>query len=398
VSNEESGDRLNRYFGNHMNRVRRLIARSVRLSLKEMEMKRLLIFLTGVFVAALPATSTQAETTTLILEGQIFCASNGIDVPPPFTCLPDLAVVDPSIRPGSPFEVTVTLPIVNPLPGTPAFYFPNQTIYVVPRTGEINMSGVVGGLPFSFEEFVPYDNLPPAPGIDLGEDLLVLVADNESFALPNFRLDQWQVGAIGSSMAITSVPNQVCTVSFGKGGFEPNTDEELGNIVSQDYFVPDSLEGPVVGWDASFECSFFDLFQHQRIQFFLRGFVTQLTVVVDIDLKPGSDPNCINPNAGGRTSVAILSSENFDAQSVDTDSLEFGGALAERCGLEDIKPKDGILDLACRYKVSEVEFPAADSDCGEVGLTGLLVDGTAIEGSDVACLRGEATCEARPTR
>jgi hypothetical protein len=120
--------------------------------------------------------------------------------------------------------------------------------------------------------------------------------------------------------------------------------------------------------------------------------------MVDIDLKPGSDPNCINPNAGGRTSVAILSSENFDAQSIEIATLEFGGASDAKCGLEDSKPKDGILDLACRYKVFEVALPAPGSDCGEVGLTGALIDGTAIEGSDVACLPGEATCNAGPTR
>jgi hypothetical protein len=201
-------------------------------------------------------------------------------------------------------------------------------------------------------------------------------------------------------MAITSVPNQVCSVFFHSQGGEAG-DVELGNIDSQDYFVPDSLDGPVVRWNASFRCVFFVPEQHERLQFILDGRVTRLTVdaqVVDIDLKPGSDPNCINPNAGGRTSVAILSSENFDAQSVDTETLKFAGASASQCGLEDIKPKDGILDLACRYKVSEVAFPAPGTDCGEVGLTGALHDGTAIEGSDVACLRGEATCEARPTR
>jgi hypothetical protein len=377
----------------------------VRLSLKEMEMKRLLIFLTGVFVAALPVTSTQAEKITLLLEGEIFCASNLAHPPPPsgFTCSSDLDAVHSSIGPGSPFEITVTLPIGNPHDGFQGF-FPNQTGYSVPLTGEIpeiGMSGLVGGVPPSVEEFTfsPEELVfvgPLLPG-QLPDAFLVLVANDEFFFHPSFSSDEWLVVGIGSSTAIT-VSNQFCNVFF-------TSRDELGNLDSEDYFVPDSLDGPVARWDAFFRCTTVD--SNGILHDILLGRVNQLTVVggpqpqmVDIDLKPGSDPNCINPNAGGRTSVAILSSENFDAQSVDTSELEFGGASAERCGLEDTKPKDGILDLACRYKVSEVAFPAPGpgSDCGEVGLTGFLIDGTAIEGSDVACLPGEATCEAGPIR
>jgi hypothetical protein len=378
-----------------------------------MDMQRLVIFLTGVFVAALPVTSTQAEKITLLLEGEIFCASN-LAHPPPltgFTCSPDLDVVHSSIGPGSPFEVTVTLPIGNPLDGFQGV-FPNQTGYSVPLTGEIpeiGISGLVGGVPPSVEEFTfsteeldpPFG---PLPGQLPDAPLLVLVANDEPFFDEDLSHDQWSVFGMGSSTAIgafprTPVPNQFCDVFF-------SSLEELGNLDSEVYFVPDSLDGPVAEWVVFLRCTIFDPDQFPPFQDILLGEVNLLTVVggppqpqmVDIDLKPGSDPNCINPNAGGRTSVAILSSENFDAQSVKTTTLEFGGAFAERCGLEDTEPMDGILDLACRYRVSEVAFPAPGSDCGEVGLTGALMDGTAIEGSDVACLRGEATCETRPTR
>jgi hypothetical protein len=139
----------------------------------------------------------------------------------------------------------------------------------------------------------------------------------------------------------------------------------------------------------------------------LSGFILDLQVhhdaatCVDIDLKPESDPNCINPNAGGRTSVAILTSEHFDAQNVDPNTLTFGGASGVQCGIEDSEPADGALDLACRYRVRDIAdaggWPAAGDDCAEVTLTGSLLDsGQEIKGSDVACIAGEATCEAGP--
>ncbi len=46
---------------------------------------------------------------------------------------------------------------------------------------------------------------------------------------------------------------------------------------------------------------------------------------VDIDIKPGSDPNCFNINGHGVILVAILGSETFDVTLVDPLSLSFGG-------------------------------------------------------------------------
>ena len=40
-------------------------------------------------------------------------------------------------------------------------------------------------------------------------------------------------------------------------------------------------------------------------------------VQVDIDIKPGSDPNCFNVNGNGVIPVAILGSANFDVTRVD---------------------------------------------------------------------------------
>ncbi len=49
-------------------------------------------------------------------------------------------------------------------------------------------------------------------------------------------------------------------------------------------------------------------------------------VAVDIDIKPGSDPNSINLKSKGVIPVAILGSAIFDVTYVDVTTLVFAGA------------------------------------------------------------------------
>jgi len=47
------------------------------------------------------------------------------------------------------------------------------------------------------------------------------------------------------------------------------------------------------------------------------AYANEVVLLIDIDIKPGSDPNSINSKSMGLVPVAILSSANFDAPSVD---------------------------------------------------------------------------------
>ncbi len=49
-------------------------------------------------------------------------------------------------------------------------------------------------------------------------------------------------------------------------------------------------------------------------------------LMVDIDIKPGGDPNSINLNSRGVIPVAILSTETFDATTLDPSTIVFEGA------------------------------------------------------------------------
>jgi len=112
------------------------------------------------------------------------------------------------------------------------------------------------------------------------------------------------------------------------------------------------------------------------------------TFDVDIDIKPGSDPNsvpCNNPDFA--IPVAILSDADFDATTVDHTTVTFHGAseshIDRRTGLakrhEEDVDGDGDLDLVFHFRLSDT-----DLDCGstEGTLMGETYDGTPISGSD----------------
>ena len=123
---------------------------------------------------------------------------------------------------------------------------------------------------------------------------------------------------------------------------------------------------------------------------------------VSIDIKPGSFPNSINcDNENGLIPVAILSSPEFDARTVDHTTVTFGpnGATEAHCivppkskdkGLSSAGPclpkrheedvdGDGDIDLVFHFQHSKTGLTCSDT----VGiLKGKTYDGTEIIGSD----------------
>jgi len=110
--------------------------------------------------------------------------------------------------------------------------------------------------------------------------------------------------------------------------------------------------------------------------------------LVDIDIKPGSYPNCINLGSNGVVPVAILSSADFDATiEVDRDTVELAGAGVAVRGKnnkllaheEDVND-DGLLDLVCQVETENLD-PGTFQD-GYAVLTGKTIGGQDIEGMD----------------
>jgi hypothetical protein len=110
--------------------------------------------------------------------------------------------------------------------------------------------------------------------------------------------------------------------------------------------------------------------------------VAAVVEVVDIDIKPGSDSNSINPFSKGVIAVAILSTDDFDALSVDAASVAFGpdgAAPAHKdAHIEDVD-SDGDLDLVLHFRTQETGIAAGDI---EATLTGQTFDGISFSAVD----------------
>jgi hypothetical protein len=109
---------------------------------------------------------------------------------------------------------------------------------------------------------------------------------------------------------------------------------------------------------------------------------------VEIDIKPGSDPNCFNSDAKGVIPVAILGSAVFETTAIDPFSVSLDGADVRVKGksgnagsLEDVNG-DGFQDMV----VQIIDEGGYDSGNTSATLTGQLQDGTPIEGSDSICI------------
>jgi len=103
---------------------------------------------------------------------------------------------------------------------------------------------------------------------------------------------------------------------------------------------------------------------------------------VAIDIKPGSFPNSVNPKSKDVIPVAILTTDTFDATTVDPLSVNFGpnGATeAHRKGHTEDADGDGDNDLVLHFSIQDTGIQCGDTSAS---LTGETFGGQAIEGSD----------------
>jgi hypothetical protein len=113
-------------------------------------------------------------------------------------------------------------------------------------------------------------------------------------------------------------------------------------------------------------------------------------ITVDIDIKPGSDPNCFNNDGHGVIPVAILGSETFDVHDINPATVQLAGLGVRVVGkrkkylahIEDVNG-DGFDDLVVQIENSAGTFV---SGSGTATLTGQLNDCTAFEGTDSICV------------
>ena len=125
--------------------------------------------------------------------------------------------------------------------------------------------------------------------------------------------------------------------------------------------------------------------------------VEQPVLEVAIDIKPGSDPNCFNNDGNGVIPVAILGSVDFDVATINLDQITIpeeqrlaldGMAVAVRgknkimCHYEDTNG-DGYTDLVCQIEDDDGVY---QEGTGTGTITGTLLNGTPIQGTDSICI------------
>jgi hypothetical protein len=119
-------------------------------------------------------------------------------------------------------------------------------------------------------------------------------------------------------------------------------------------------------------------------------------IEVDIDIKPGSDPNAINlKRSTGVVPVAVLGSDDFDVMTIDVGTLRFGPDQAPPAHdltvfstyldhLQDVND-DGFTDLVSHYVIRDIGFGIGDTEACLVGET---LSGIPIHGCDSVSIIG----------
>jgi hypothetical protein len=107
---------------------------------------------------------------------------------------------------------------------------------------------------------------------------------------------------------------------------------------------------------------------------------------VAIDVRPGSDVNPVNLGAHGVLPVAILSTDDFDATTVNPSSIRLAGAAPKTTGngktqatVRDVNG-DGSFDLVVHVEIVALDLVSTDT---MVTLTGETFDGQFIQGTDL---------------
>jgi len=137
----------------------------------------------------------------------------------------------------------------------------------------------------------------------------------------------------------------------------------------------------VGGWNDNYSPNYYDYLNSYIIEW-----DTPSIQEVDIDIKPGSMENPVNPGENGQLPVSILGSSSFDVTQIDASSIQLGSVALSTRGkaeklaysFEDVNG-DGFMDMMTFFGVPDLALTSSET---ELTMTAVLSDGTSISGSD----------------
>jgi len=121
-------------------------------------------------------------------------------------------------------------------------------------------------------------------------------------------------------------------------------------------------------------------------------------IPVQIEVKPGDSDPALNLGSNGLIAVAVFTTTEFDARTINPGTVLFAGAQAVQWSYEDVD-LDGDLDLVMHFETQKTNLQAVYTDllladfglddvldstrqAATVTLTGKTTDGLTLEGSD----------------
>jgi hypothetical protein len=189
------------------------------------------------------------------------------------------------------------------------------------------------------------------------------------------------------------------TIVFYLADFRsPNADDDY--ILDQWTWVDLASLGSVVNLEFTMESSDAGLFGINTPTYFAIDNLTTASGSMDVvlDIMPGSEFNPVNPDRRGYMLVTISGTESLDVKDVDINSLTLQGVSPWRSYKYDISApaeptspsptnfgSDEYADLLLLFDTQQIIATLGQISEGQVlqlDLTGTLIDGTPIQGSD----------------
>lgn len=212
-------------------------------------------------------------------------------------------------------------------------------------------------------------------------------------------VDQWQAQMWGAIDGVTYNTGGTYDIVITLHATSDKAGEAYMTVNGepQGFYVPNWHPGPADLMPAGM--TFTGDMKHLRVFYGLSGYGTTHTVAFEeitveghlgeppmapclersIDVKPCSDPNSINLKSKGVVPVAVLTTDDFDATTVDPATVSFASASPLRWTVEDVCPFDGRDDLLFHFKTQELDL---NEESTEAFLTGYTSDGEFIWGKD----------------